>query len=36
MDTYADNLKECSAEERVQIAQYYEGKSSWDKAAKQY
>jgi hypothetical protein len=36
MDTYADFLKECSAEERMQIAVYYESKSMWDKAAKQY
>lgn len=36
MDTYADTLKECTPEERNQIAQYYEGKSIWDKAAKQY
>jgi WD repeat-containing protein 19 len=36
MDTYADCLKECTSEERTQIAQYYEGKSIWDKAAKQY
>ena len=36
MDTYADCLKDCTAEERTVIAQYYEGKSLWDKAAKQY
>jgi len=36
MDTYADLLKECTAEERMQIAVYYESKSMWDKAAKQY
>lgn len=36
MDTYADQLKECTAEERIQIAVYYESKSMWDKAAKQY
>ena len=36
MDAYADQLKECTAEERIQIAVYYESKSMWDKAAKQY
>lgn len=36
MDTYADSLKDCTPEERNQIAVYYEGKSIWDKAAKQY
>lgn len=36
MDTYASNLKDCSSEERIKIAQFYEGKSMWDKAAKQY
>jgi WD repeat-containing protein 19 len=36
MDTYADELKECSVEERTQIAVYYESKSMWDKAARQY
>jgi len=36
MDTYADTLKECTNEERNQIAGYYEGKSMWDRAAKQY
>jgi len=36
MDTYADFLTECTAEERIQIAVYYESKSTWDKAAKQY
>jgi hypothetical protein len=36
MDAYADSLKDCTAEERIVIAQYYEGKAMWDKAAKQY
>jgi hypothetical protein len=36
MDVYADLLKECTAEERTQIALYYESKGMWDKAAKQY
>lgn len=36
MDTYADSLKDCTPEERSQIAVYYEGKGIWDKAAKQY
>jgi hypothetical protein len=36
MDVYADLLKECTAEERIQIAVYYESKGMWDKAAKQY
>lgn len=36
MDTYAETLKECTAEDRLQIALYYESKSTWDKAAKQY
>lgn len=36
MDTYAACLKDCTDEERTVIAQYYEGKSMWDKAASQY
>ena len=36
MDTYADCLNECTQEERVEIAQFYEGRSMWDRAAKQY
>ena len=36
MDTYAEELRECTAEERIQIAVYYESKGMWDKAAKQY
>lgn len=36
MDVYADLLKECTAEERIQIGVYYESKGMWDKAAKQY
>lgn len=36
MDTYADSLKDCTPEERSQIAVYYEGKGIWDKAARQY
>ena len=36
MDTYAECMKECTPEERLQIAQYYEGKGIWDKAAGQY
>ena len=36
MDTYAECLGECTVEERSVIAQYYEGKGLWNKAAKQY
>ena len=36
MDVYAELLRECTAEERMQIAVYYESKAMWDKAAGQY
>lgn len=36
MDVYADLLKECTAEERIQIGVFYESKGMWDKAGRQY
>jgi WD repeat-containing protein 19 len=36
METYADHLKDCSNVERINIAQVFEGKGKWAKAAEQH
>ena len=36
MDSYAIHMKTFSLEERLRVAQYYEGKAQWEKAAFHY
>lgn len=36
MEVYADHLRDCSNNERISIAQVFEGKGKWAKAAEQY
>lgn len=36
MDAYAEHMKDFTMEERQRIAQYFEGKSEWLKAAVHY
>ena len=36
MDSYVDNMKSFSLEERLKVAQYFEGKNLWSKAAFHY
>jgi WD repeat-containing protein 19 len=36
METYSSLLKDVTPEERIRVAQFYEGKSQWGLAARQY